>query len=82
MTKSPLGRVIFGIGLVFAILLGGAVGYMILRAGPPLDAFYMTAITVSTVGYGETRPLGPGGRIFTIILIYCGWAPFFTSSPN
>lgn len=50
---------------------------MILEGWSPLDAFYMTAITVSTVGYGETRPLGRAGRIFTIILIYCGVGSFF-----
>jgi len=32
----------------------------------------MTAITMSTIGYGETRPLSPEGRIFTIGLIIIG----------
>ncbi len=34
-----------------------------------LDAVYMTVITVTTVGYGETHPLSPAGRLFTIGLI-------------
>ena len=32
----------------------------------------MTAITLATIGYGETHPLGTGGKIFTIFLAYSG----------
>ena len=77
MTKSPLGRILLGMGLVVAVLVGGAAGYMILEGWSPLDAFYMTAITISTVGYGEILPLGRAGRIFTIVLIYSGVGTFF-----
>jgi voltage-gated potassium channel len=37
-----------------------------------LDSIYMTIITLSTVGYGEVRNIGPAGRIFTIFLILFG----------
>jgi len=37
-----------------------------------LDSIYMTIITLSTVGYGEVRTIGPAGRIFTILLILFG----------
>lgn len=36
------------------------------------DAAYMTVITLATVGYGETHPLGNRGRLFTIALILMG----------
>ncbi len=36
------------------------------------DAAYMTVITLATVGYGETHPLGSHGRLFTIALILMG----------
>ena len=36
------------------------------------DSIYMTIITLSTVGYGEERTIGPAGRIFTILLILFG----------
>jgi voltage-gated potassium channel len=36
------------------------------------DSLYMTAISVSTVGYGELHPLSEGGRRFTMILIFAG----------
>jgi voltage-gated potassium channel len=37
-----------------------------------LDALYMSVITISTVGYEEVKPLGEGGRIFTMVLIVTG----------
>ena len=45
---------------------------MIIEDYPVLEAFYMTVITISTVGYGEVLPLSAGGRIFTIFLILSG----------
>lgn len=65
------------IGLVFAV---GVVGYAAL-AGPgygPLDAIYMTVITLTTVGYGETIDLSqnPAGRVFTVILLVVGVGSF------
>ena len=50
----------------------GAVGYMLIEHWSVLDAFYMAVITISTVGYGEVKPLSPAGRLFTIGLIVTG----------
>jgi voltage-gated potassium channel len=36
------------------------------------DAFYMTLITISTVGFGEIKPLSHGGRILTAFIIISG----------
>ncbi|MDH3881597.1 MAG: potassium channel family protein, partial [Desulfobacteraceae bacterium] len=36
------------------------------------EAFYMTMITISTVGYAEILPLSPVGRALTIIIIILG----------
>ncbi|WP_394334649.1 potassium channel family protein [Hymenobacter roseosalivarius] len=35
-----------------------------------IDAFYMTMITVSTVGFGELHPLSPAGRLFVSLYIF------------
>ena len=32
----------------------------------------MTVISITTVGYGETKPLTDAGRAFTIVLIFTG----------
>ena len=37
-----------------------------------MDSFYMTVITISTVGFTEVRELSDQGRLFTIVLIFSG----------
>jgi len=58
------------------LLLGvsaiGVLGYRLLEQYSWLDAFYMTAITLSTVGFHEVQPLSPTGQIFTMLLLAGG----------
>jgi len=50
-------------------LLGlGTLGYHAIEGWPWFDALYMSVITLTTIGYGEVHPLGPGGRVFTMLL--------------
>jgi len=39
---------------------------------PLFEAFYMTLITISTVGFSEVKPLSHTGRMITIVIIVCG----------
>lgn len=58
-----------------ALLLSvGTVGYRWIEGEPwtYFDGFYMTAITLTTIGYGETHPLSTAGRVFTVVLAYSG----------
>ncbi|BBD66272.1 TrkA domain-containing protein [Nostoc commune NIES-4072] len=60
-----------------AIALGGVffigtLWYSLVEGWSWEDAAYMTVITLATVGYGETHPLGSRGRLFTIALILLG----------
>ncbi len=55
-----------------AILMFGTLGYMIIERWTALDSFYMAAITLTTVGFGEIHPLSAAGRLFTIVLIFLG----------
>lgn len=57
--------------LIFTLFIGTA-GYTLIEDWAPFDAFYMTVITLATVGYGETNPLTLAGRVFTVFLILCG----------
>ena len=51
------------------VLLGaGTLGYHLIEGWRPLDAFYMTVITLTTVGFQEVHPLSSAGRIFTAFL--------------
>ncbi len=67
--RGPLIRVV---AIFISVVLLGTLGYSLLEGWPLVDAFYMTIITLSTVGFGEVRPLSPSGRLFTIILIMVG----------
>jgi voltage-gated potassium channel len=58
--------------LLFVILVSGTVGYTAIEHMSVFDSFYMTLITISTVGFGEISPLSQPGRILTIFIIVCG----------
>jgi len=58
--------------LVLGTLIVGTLGYMIIEGWNLGDALYMTAITLSTVGFGEVRDLSSTGKIFTVLLIFLG----------
>lgn len=66
LLKSKIYTAIF----LLAILLGaGVVGFKILSQLSWIDAFYMTVITITTVGFGEVQPLDDSSKVFTILLI-------------
>jgi len=50
----------------------GTSGYVLIEGMSPIDALYMTVITLSTVGFGEPVPLSSVGRLYTIGLIMLG----------
>ncbi len=54
------------------VLAAGTIGYMIVEGQSAVNALYMTAITVTTVGYREAFPLSPEGQLFTIFLAFAG----------
>ena len=56
-------------GLIFAILVLGTSGYMIIEHYRLLDAVYMTIITAASVGFREVNPLSDAGKMFTSMLI-------------
>ena len=66
---SGMRKGIIGIALV---LIFGTLGYRIIEDWNWLDSFYMTVITVSTVGITEVHPLSDTSRLFTTLLIFVG----------
>jgi voltage-gated potassium channel len=58
--------------MLISVLLFGTISYHQIESMPFFEAFYMTMITVSTVGFSEIKPLSPHGRIVTMIIISTG----------
>lgn len=65
-------RIVLLLILLSSVVVFGIIGYMLIEGWPLLDAVYMTVITMTTVGFGEVRPLSNGGMIFTIVLVVGG----------
>lgn len=57
---------------IVAIFILGIAGYMSIENYSLMEAFYMTAITLTTTGFGEVHPLSNAGRLFTIIMLFLG----------
>jgi len=63
------------LSLVFMVA-AGTTGYVVIEGMRPLDALFLTVITLSTVGFGLLQPLSGPGKLFTIGLIVVGVAVF------
>jgi voltage-gated potassium channel len=69
-TRSSLRRIGISALLIVMTIVIGTVGYWLIEGWGLLDSLYMTMITITTIGYGEPRPLSNGGRVFTLVLIF------------
>ncbi|MBA2277552.1 MAG: potassium channel protein [Chloroflexia bacterium] len=67
-----VGRLTGPLVAFLVTLVVGTAGYMLIEGWSLNDAFYMVAMTVTTVGFGEVRPLSTVGRLFTVGLIFTG----------
>lgn len=66
----------FPLVIIGAIILTGVVGFIVIEGFSPLDALYMTVVTVTTVGYDQANNLSTAGKIFNILLIISSFATF------
>lgn len=58
---------------VFTMILSfGTIGYHVVEGMGVFESFYMTLITVSTVGFSEIKDFSQAGRVITIIVIVTG----------
>lgn len=73
---STLRRLYIALLVLFIVIAIGVVGFMILEGYSIQEGFYMTIITLSTVGFGEVKPLSPAGQWFTSFLIISGFGTF------
>ncbi len=69
-------KIIIAISVLTLILFVGIFGFMIIEGYSLTDAFYMTVITIATVGFEEVHPLSNTGKIFTAFLIIISFGTF------
>src|ERR1017187_4452262 len=75
---NRLARRLFLILVAIVLTLSiGTIGFVVIENFPPFDAFYMTLITMTTVGYAEIHPLSHAGRVFNSFLIFFGVTTIF-----
>jgi voltage-gated potassium channel len=60
------------VALLVTVIAGGTLGYVWIEGWSVWDAFYMTVITVTTVGYKEVHNLSRAGQAFTVVLVLGG----------
>src|SRR5262245_1819417 len=65
--------------LLFAVIGIGTLGFVLVEGWSVFDSFYMTLITLTTVGYGEVHPLSHDGRVFASFLMLIGVTTLFVS---
>ncbi|MBV8569063.1 MAG: potassium channel protein, partial [Acidobacteriaceae bacterium] len=72
-------RIVLIAGLILFTLAIGTAGFRFIGNFPLFDAFYMTLITITTVGYQEIHPLSRAGRVFNSFLIFFGVSAMFVA---
>lgn len=70
-------RPIFLGALLFAVVVVGTVWYGLIEGFGFEDGLFMAVISITTVGYGEVRPLDASGRAFTIAYLLVGVGVLF-----
>ncbi len=65
-------RVIYIAACLVGITILGTAGYIAIEGWSLVDSFYMTIITLTTVGYSEVGELSTTGRMFTVALLLVG----------
>lgn len=69
-------KVYYALFLLVGIVLSGTIGFMLVEGWSAFESFYMTIITVSTVGFSELGALSDAGRLFTSVLIILSFGTF------
>lgn len=59
-------------GVLLALVVFGTVGYRVIEGWSWLDCLFMTAMTLTTVGYGTPAELHTDGKVFSVVLMLFG----------
>ena len=69
---NPIKQLKISLGVLLLLVSVGTTGYMTIEGWRILDSFYMTVITLGTVGFKEVHDLSDAGKLFTVLLIIFG----------
>lgn len=79
---SLRNRLYLPAGIVLGTLVVGTVGFWLLWrdvGATWVDAFFMTATTITTIGYGEVHELDTLGRLWAVLVAFVGISSLFYS---
>ncbi|MCO4770621.1 MAG: potassium channel protein [Deltaproteobacteria bacterium] len=68
----PVRQIALAVVSLLVFLAIATAGFKFIEGWSWLDALYMVAISVTTVGYGEVHPLSPEGKAFAILTVFSG----------
>lgn len=77
--QSPATGIKILITVTTSALAGGTLGFRLIEGQSWFDSFYMTLVTLTTIGYEETIELSQYGRYFNAILIITGFSVIFVA---
>jgi voltage-gated potassium channel Kch len=58
--------------ILFLLLVGGSAFYWWVENLDPVDAVYLSVMTLTTVGYGDVAPVTDAGKMFTSAFVIIG----------
>lgn len=74
-------KVFIPLVIIPLIISVGTIGFIYLEAMSLVDSFYLTVLTITTVGYGDIVPISSGGRLLASILSILGIGTFVSTVP-
>jgi len=77
--RLPVRQVVAVLVLSGGVMLTGTLGFSFIEGQPLFDSFYMTLITLTTIGYAEVIELSERGRYFNSALIMAGYIVVFAA---
>ena len=60
------------LALTVVLLVSGTAFYANVERLTPLDALYLSVMTLTTVGYGDLHPVTPAAKVFTMVYVFLG----------
>lgn len=65
-------RIALALGILLVVFILGSFGYHLIEGMAFFDGFYMTFITITTIGFAELQNLSNAGRVLTMALFVLG----------